>query len=134
MSKNYEKCWKMSKKLRKNVEKSFKNVEKSLRFLGVNAASIKSKLLTFKKVISELEPSLFFIEETKLKNTGTLKMENYTIFELTRTSKNGGGGLALGCVKDLHPTWVWEGNDEVEALSIKKTSFLGLLRWGNFRS
>ena len=28
------------------------------------------------------------------------------------------GGLALGCLKDLQPAWVREGNDQVEALSV----------------
>ena len=43
---------------------------------------------------------------------------NYIIYELVRKSRNGGGGLALGCAKELKPTWVREGNDEVEALSV----------------
>ena len=30
-----------------------------------------------------------------------------------------GGGLALGCLKELKPVWLREGNDDVEALSIE---------------
>ena len=85
--------------------------------MGVNSGGLKSKLKTLKKVLLELKPSVFFIEETKYKESGKFKIENYEIFELVRKSREG-GGLAIGCIKDLHPTWVREGNDLVEALSV----------------
>ena len=93
-------------------------MNKQLRFIGINAAGLRPKLFTFKKILHELKPSVFFIEETKYKDEGKIKLENYVIFELVRKSRNGGGGLALGCEKNLHPVWVREGNDEVEALSV----------------
>ena len=89
-----------------------------MRFLGVNAAGLRPKILTFKKILNELKPSVFFIEETKYKDEGKLKIENYVIFELVRKSRDGGGGLALGCLKELNPVWVGDGGNEVEALSI----------------
>ena len=46
-------------------------------------------------------------------------MDNYHIFELVRQSKDGGGGLALGCLQELQPAWVREGDDQVEALSVE---------------
>ena len=98
---------------------SAKTHKKSLRFLGINAAGLRSKMTTFKKVISELQPSVFFIEETKYKDVGKLKLNNYIIFELVRQNRDGGGGLALGCDTDLQPAWLREGNDEVEALSVE---------------
>ena len=39
------------------------------------------------------------------------------MFELVRKNREG-GGIAIGCKKELHPTWVREGNDFVEALSV----------------
>ena len=85
----------------------------------MNSAGLKSKLTTFKKVIADLEPSVFFIEETKYQDSGKLKLgNNFLIYELIRQGKNG-GGLALGCHKDLHPVWVREGNNFVEALSVE---------------
>ena len=48
-----------------------------------------------------------------------LKLDNYHIFELVRQSKDGGGGLALGCLHELQPAWVLEGDDQVEALSVE---------------
>ena len=53
-----------------------------------------------------------------MKDTGKLKFENFDVFELVRQSQNGGGGLALGCAKELQAAWVREGDDEVEALSV----------------
>ena len=46
-------------------------------------------------------------------------MENYIIYEFVRKNKDGGGGLALGCDKDLNPAWVREGDDQVEAISVE---------------
>lgn len=85
--------------------------------VGVNAASLKNKLFTFKKMLAELKPSVFFVEETKYKEEGKLKIDNFVIFELVRESKDG-GGLALGCVKELNPVLVRKGDDEVEAMSV----------------
>ena len=107
-----------NRKVRRGKRNSAKTFHKSLRLLGVNSAGLKCKLTTFKKVLSELKPSIFFIEETKYKETGRIKLENYVIFELVRKSRDG-GGLALGCVKDLQPVFVREGDDNVEALSVE---------------
>ena len=105
-------------KIRRGKRRSLKRFKKSLRFLGVNAAGLKSKLLSFKKVLADLKPSVFFIQESKYKDAGQLKVgNNFIIYELLRENKSG-GGLALGCAKDLNPAWVREGNDQVEALSV----------------
>ena len=85
----------------------------------MNAAGLRAKLLTFKKVIHELKPSVFFLEETKFRDCGNWKLDNYIIYELVRESRDGGGGLALGVSKELHPAWVREGDDTVEALSVE---------------
>ena len=79
--------------------KSHKNFKKHLRFLGVNAAGLRPKLLTFRKIIDELKPSVFFIEETKYKDEGKFKIENYVISKNIRKNHDGGGGLALGVYK-----------------------------------
>lgn len=109
---------KYKRELKKQKQNTKFSAKKSLRFLGVNAAGIKSKITSFKNVLNGLKPSVFFIEETKLKEPGKLKFENFDVFELVRESQNGGGGLAIGCVKDLQAAWVRAGDDEVEALSV----------------
>ena len=105
-------------KNRRGRRKTAKNYSKSLRFMGINAAGLRSKLLSFKKVLNDLKPSVFFIEETKYKDAGRLKLDGYLIFEKVRKSKVNGGGLAIGCVRELNPVWVREGEDEVETLSV----------------
>ena len=106
------------KQKRRGKRKSKKKFVKSIRFLGVNSAGLRPKLSTFKKVLKELKPAVFFVEETKYKEAGKLKIGNYEIFELVRESQDGGGGLALGCLKELQPAWVRQGDDQVEALSV----------------
>ena len=98
--------------------KNSRNILKSLRFLGVNCAGLRSKLVTFKKVISELDPSVFFVQETKLKEQGRIKLNEYIIFEKLRSTRKNGGGLAIGCKPELSPIWVREGDDDIETLSI----------------
>ena len=75
-------------------------------------------MLSFKKVINDLKPAVFFIQETKMKNPGQIKIENYVIFEKLRNINENGGGLALGCIQDLKPVWVRESIEPIEALSI----------------
>ena len=58
------------------------------------------------------------VEETKFKDEGKFKIPGYSIFELVRKSRDGGGGLALGCDNKLHPVWVREGDDNAEAISV----------------
>ena len=84
--------------------------------MGVNAAGISSKLHSLNNVIRKLSPSIFFIQETKLKRQGKLKIENpskYIIYELNRKDRNG-GGLAIGVVEELKPVWISEGDDITE--------------------
>ena len=86
--------------------------------MGVNAAGLRSKMLTFKKVLKDLIPSVLFVTETKLKDAGKLKIDDYIVFEKVRKNRENGGGLAIGCIPELKPIWVREGDDQVEALSI----------------
>ena len=106
------------KKEKRRQRKKMKPHKTSIRFLGVNANGLKPRFLTFKKVMKDLNPSVFFVEETKFQEEGELKLENFMIFELTRASRDGGGGLALGVVKELCPVLVRKGDDKVEAMSI----------------
>ena len=64
----------IKRKLRRGKRRRTKNFVKTLRFLGVNSAGLKTKLLTFKKVLNELKPAVFFVEETKYKEVGKLKL------------------------------------------------------------
>ena len=101
--------------------KNKKNVNSRLRLVGMNAAGLSSKLDSFDKMLKDLIPGVFFVEETKLKRQGRIKTESsekYVIFELIRKQK-GGGGLAIGALKELNPIWISEGDDMVEILTIQ---------------
>ena len=104
--------------LRKNKNKK---CIKNLKLIGFNSAGLASKLTSFDHILSTLQPSVFFIQETKMRKQGKIRTkltENYQIFELIRTEKQG-GGLAIGAVKDLEPIWIAEGDDEVEIIVIE---------------
>ena len=61
----------------------------------MNSAGLGSKMMTFKKVLNELKPSVFLVEETKFKDSGRLKLENFVVYELVRESRDG----CFGCGK-----------------------------------
>ena len=63
------------------------NDSKSMIFLGINSAGLGSKFSTVKKVLLELRPSVFFVEETQFKEEGTIKVDNFVV----RETRDGGG-------------------------------------------
>ena len=92
-----------------------KNKKTKLRLVGVNANGIKSKMISFQRMISELNPGVFFLQETKLRKEGHLENEvdlasQYKIYEHLRKAKSG-GGLAIGVAKELNSAWLCEGDD-----------------------
>ena len=104
--------------LRRNKKKKFEN---KLVLVGVNCAGLSSKLTSFDNLLSTLNPTVFFLEETKMSTGGKIKTENsqkYQIFELVRQTKTG-GGLAIGALADVEPVLLSEGNDDVEILVIE---------------
>ena len=106
---------------RRKERKTKKNEMKSLKIIGVNAAGLMSKINSFEKLLCEEQPSIFCVQETKLKKANRIKTEStkkFTIYELNRKDKNG-GGLCIGVLKDLHPAWVAQGDDEVECLAVE---------------
>ena len=91
------------------------------KILGINAAGIKSKLKSFNTVLNQLNPTIWMLQETKLRGDEKISCEylkHYQVFYLNR-QKSQGGGVALGVNKDLQATLINEGNDETEVISIK---------------
>ena len=90
--------------------------------VGLNCAGLSSKLHSFDKLLTDIQPGIFFLEETKMKRIGAIKTPNiqkYQVFELIRKCSAAGGGLAIGALHNLNPTWLGEGDDEVEWLSVE---------------
>ena len=97
------------------------NKSKSMNIFAVNAAGIKSKLKSFNKILLELCPEIWMLQETKLKPHEHIKcasLSDYQIFYLNRQESQG-GGLAVGVTKDLESTLIREGDDETEAMAVK---------------
>ena len=89
--------------------------------MGVNSAGLFSKLNSLDSVLKEVQPTVFFIQESKFKQQGKIKTENarnYQIFELLRKESNG-GGLTIGALHDVESVWLSEGDDTVEVLVIQ---------------
>ena len=114
---------KMSKTSNRRGLRKSKNrkCNQKLKLIGFNSAGLSSKLSSLDHILSAIQPSIFFIQETKMRRQGRIKTktsEKYQVFELIRKEKQG-GGLAIGVVNDLDPVWVGEGDDEVEVLVIE---------------
>lgn len=113
--------YKKSKNRRSFRKNRIRKCAKKLTLVGFNSAGLSSKLSSFDHLLSSIQPSVFFSQETKARKQGKIKTENsklYDIFELVRKDKHG-GGLAIGVVKDLEPVWISEGDDEIELLVVE---------------
>ena len=86
--------------------------------MGANSAGFSSKKSSFESIIENKRPSLFFLQETKLKREGCIKVGGYQVYELVRSSKQG-GGLAIGALDEIEPAFISEGNDVTEILVIE---------------
>ena len=58
---------------RRNKKSKFQS---NLCFIGTNAAGLTSKLHSFDALLKSINPSVFFIQETKLKQQGKIKTEH----------------------------------------------------------
>ena len=97
------------------------NSSNTINFFSCNSSGIKNKLLSFGKVINELEVGVFCLQETHAIKEGTIKFDNssmYQIYEQVRQNKSG-GGLSIGVLKSLNPVWLHDGGVEVEAMTVK---------------
>ena len=93
-----------------------KTVNKVISLVGDNPAGIKSKWITWEKLVSDSNASIWFLQETKCQGK-KLKMENFYIYEKVRKDGNG-GGVAIAAVKEMNPAFISEGDDGIEAITI----------------
>ena len=72
-------------RLRKNNKSS--EINKKCTVISINAASLKSKLLSFENLILKYKPAIFGIKESQMSKLGQIKFQNsdeYQIYELFR--------------------------------------------------
>ena len=113
----------LKKKNRRKITRKNNIVNKKFRCVGVNAAGILSKLGSLDVILKTLEPSVFSMQETKVYKPGKIKTDysvKYTIYELHR-QKSRGGGICIGILNEMQPTWIAEGDDESEYLVVGLT-------------
>ena len=106
------------RKNRRPLRHKVKIVSNKLKVLSCNASGLRNKLPSLSKIISDLQLSMFCIQETHFLKEGSIKFDNFQIFEKTRETKSG-GGLLVGALKDLNPIWIGDGGSTAEAMSIK---------------
>ena len=85
-----------------------------------------NKFESLESIIKSEKPGAIFLQETKVRRTGRIRIpsnKTYSWYELVRTESAekgaGGGGIAIGVLNDLEPSWINEGDDEAEALTIE---------------
>ena len=84
---------------------------------GFNPDGAKSKMTTIRKLVRETKASVVTMQETKSQQIGQIKLDGYFTYELVRSNRDG-GGIALSALEELQPTFVCDGGDEAEAITI----------------
>ena len=112
----------LKKGKKRNHKRKNHNTNINLTTISLQCAGLSSKLQSFDRVLSEVAPSIVFMQETKVtKPIRTEHTSGYDIFQLPRINSNG-GGVALCAVKHLQPVLLREGDNETEAISVSITT------------
>ena len=96
--------------MRRGRKKSKTKNQIKMNILGSNSAGLLNKKESFFRNISLFDPSVYFIQESKVPRKGKVKHSDYVIFERVRKI-GGGGGLLTAVHKNLNPVSV---GDECE--------------------
>ena len=98
----------------------------TLKMFCNNVDGLLNKLESLEHLIVTETPSVIFLQETKMGRGGRIKtpsIKKYTFYELHRTKEaekgEHGGGLVIGVLNDLDPSWISEGDDNAEALTVE---------------
>ena len=87
---------------------------------STNAASLKSKLKSFKSELKRSKAGLFTLQETHYSRKGRLSLPDFEIFEAIRKGKAKGGTM-IGVHKALRPILITELNDPFELIVVEIT-------------
>ena len=86
--------------------------------MGNNIAGAKSKWPSVKRWIRMKSPAILTLQETKFQVAGRHTLDGYFVYEHLRSEKTAGGGIFMAVVKELNPSLVRDGGDDVEALTV----------------
>ena len=106
------------KKHRRGKRNSSKSYTKSFKWVGNNIAGAKSKWPSVKRWIRMKSPAILTLQETKFQVAGRHTLDGYFVYEHLRSEKTAGGGIFMAVVKELNPSLVRDGGDDVEALTV----------------
>ena len=116
----------LNKSKRKRLRRREKNKEIRLKLIGSNTNGLIQKLESLENVLCVEKPSVVFLQETKMGRPHRIKTpssKNYTWYELHRTVRaekgEKGGGLAIGVLSGLEPSWISEGDDDTEVITVE---------------
>ena len=112
---------KLNKRIRRGWGKNGKSV--SFSIFSSNANGLKGKLESLKNNINQFQPSCIMVQESKLRNKGSIKLNGYQTFELNRNGM--GGGLFTAIEESLCPVLIRSGQDNTEIL-VTQISLAGL--------
>ena len=88
-----------------------------MNIVGNNAAGILNKLTSLEMNLKALQPSVYFIQESKCRRKNKVSHPDYVVFEHIR-KKSGGGGLLTAVHKNLKPVSVSD-EDDTEILVVQ---------------
>ena len=67
----------------------------NLTIIGHNSAGLTGKSDSLKRLIQVKNPGIIMLQETKMKKTGKLQLQDFVIFEKIRENNDGGGLMTL---------------------------------------
>ena len=106
------------KKHRRGKRNSIKLFTRPFVWVGNNIAGAKSKWASVKRWIRMKTPAILSLQETKFQSAGKHNLDGYFTYEHLRTEKTAGGGILMAVQKELCPSLVRDGGEEVEALTV----------------
>ena len=85
---------------------------------STNAASLKSKLKSFKNELKRSKAGVFTLQETHYSTKGRVRIPDFEIFEAIRKGKQKGGTM-VGVHKSLKPILITELDDPFELIVVE---------------
>ena len=105
---------KAHKKTRRSIKYVNKKKDQKFVVLGINCNGLSGKRNSLTANLDLLNPSVFFIQETKFMKKGLFKAKDFEIFKNIRST--GGGSILTGVHKQLNPVLISDGRVEMMKL------------------
>ena len=104
------------KRVVKRGKRNSKNAK--LNIVSTNAASLRSKLKSFRSELKRSKAAVFTLQETHYATKGKVNITDFEVFEAIRKGKQKGGTM-VGVHKALRPVLITELNDPFELVVVE---------------